>query len=120
MQRDKGEKLSFPRAIEKNSSAPHLLCSRAAKTRVFGLCRQTLVKEIVAVNHAWKEAKKLFNEPDSPLANSLRDLKTRLQVRLLRTYAPERVFLVKDTDTESEEELYGKGKRGGNLIHQIS
>lgn len=66
---------------------------------------EQLVKEIVAVNHAWKEADKLF-EPASPLAISLRDLKTRLQIRLLRTYAPEHVLLIEDLK-ESDEPLYG-------------
>lgn len=48
---------------------------------------EQLVKEIIAVNHAWKEAKDLFEETAFPLANALRDLKTRLQIRLLRNYA---------------------------------
>lgn len=68
---------------------------------------EQLVREIVAVNHAWKEAEELFEDPNSPLAKSLRDLKTRLQVRLLRNYAPERVYLVKDTEAENKEPLYG-------------
>lgn len=68
---------------------------------------EQLVKEIIAVNHAWKEAKDLFAETASPLANSLRDLKTRLQILLLRNYAPELVFLREDIKTESDEPLYG-------------
>jgi hypothetical protein len=67
---------------------------------------ETLVKEIATINHAWKTAIALF-ESGSPLANSLRDLKTRKQVRLLRTYAPDLVYLKKDTQTEAEEDLYG-------------
>jgi hypothetical protein len=55
---------------------------------LFILSIEQLVKEIIAVNHAWKEAKELFKDPNSPLANSLRDLKTRLQVRLLRNHRP--------------------------------
>ena len=70
---------------------------------------EQLVTEIIAVNHAWKEAKSLFNFPDTPLANSLRDLKARLQVRLLRKYAPENVYLMIDTNvnTDYDELLYG-------------
>ncbi|MDJ0631707.1 MAG: hypothetical protein QNJ34_00810 [Xenococcaceae cyanobacterium MO_188.B29] len=68
---------------------------------------EQLVTEIIAVNHAWKEAKDLFEETASPLVNSLRDLKTRLQIQLLRNYAPEWVFLIEDTQAESDETLYG-------------
>jgi hypothetical protein len=62
---------------------------------------EQLVKEIVAVNHAWKVACQLFGE-NSPLSTSSRDLKTCLQVRLLRTYAPTKVYLVEDKQTEGE------------------
>lgn len=70
---------------------------------------EQLVTEIIAVNHAWKEAKSLFDYSDNPLANSLRDLKARLQVRLLRNYAPENVYLMIDTNvnTDYDELLYG-------------
>ncbi len=60
-----------------------------------------LVKEIVAVNHAWKVACELFGE-NSPLSTSSRDLKTCLQVRLLRSYAPAQVYLVEDKQAEGE------------------
>ncbi len=63
---------------------------------------EELITEIAAINQAWKVSKEL-----SPnLGNSLKDLKNRLQVRLLRNYAPERLFLELDTATESEEPLY--------------
>ncbi|MFB2935020.1 hypothetical protein ACE1B6_07050 [Aerosakkonemataceae cyanobacterium BLCC-F154] len=63
---------------------------------------EELITEIAAINQAWKVSKEL-----SPnLGNSLKDLKNRLQVRLLRKYAPERVYLELDTATESEEPLY--------------
>ncbi len=62
---------------------------------------EKLVNEIVAVNHAWKVASELFGE-DSPLSISSRDLKTCLQVRLLRSYAPEQVYLIEDKKTEGE------------------
>ncbi|ACK72259.1 conserved hypothetical protein [Gloeothece citriformis PCC 7424] len=65
-----------------------------------------LIQEITAVNRAWKEAQKLF-EFSSPLTISLRDLKTDLQIRLLRSYAPQKVYLVEDTTAESDEPLYG-------------
>ncbi|MEH2378028.1 MAG: hypothetical protein V7K27_03845 [Nostoc sp.] len=62
---------------------------------------EKLVNEIVAVNHAWKVARELFGQ-DSPLSTSSRDLKTCLQVRLLRSYAPEKVYLIEDKKAEGE------------------
>ena len=62
---------------------------------------EKLVNEIVAVNHAWKVACELFGQ-DSPLSISSRDLKTCLQVRLLRSYAPEQVYLIEDKQSEGE------------------
>jgi hypothetical protein len=62
---------------------------------------EKLVKEIVAINHAWKVARELFGE-DSHLSISSRDLKTCLQVRLLRSYAPKQVYLIEDTESEGE------------------
>ncbi|MDJ0735828.1 MAG: hypothetical protein QNJ47_17490 [Nostocaceae cyanobacterium] len=68
---------------------------------------EQLLREIVAVNHAWKAAKYLFGD-DSPLSTSTRDLKTCLQVRLLRVYAPDKVYLVQDTDESNKvgEKIY--------------
>lgn len=70
---------------------------------------EQLVLEIIAVNHAWKEGQDLFDRADNHLANSLRDLKARLQVRLLRSYAPELVYLMTDSDPnrDYDEPLYG-------------
>jgi hypothetical protein len=64
---------------------------------------EQLVTEIVAINHAWKEACELFDDREnSPLAQSLRDLKTCKQIRLLRSYAPlGKVYLALD-DSLSE------------------
>jgi hypothetical protein len=64
---------------------------------------EQLVAEIVAINHAWKEACELFDDREnSPLAQSLRDLKTCKQIRLLRNYAPlGKVYLALD-DSLSE------------------
>jgi hypothetical protein len=69
---------------------------------------EQLVAEIVALNHAWKEACELFDDREkSPLAQSLRDLKTCKQIRLLRNYAPlGKVYLALD-DRLSDEPLYG-------------
>ncbi len=64
---------------------------------------EQLVSEIVTVNHAWKQASELF-EKDSPLATSLRELKARLQVRLLRNHFPD-VFLTPDLEAK-DEDLY--------------
>ncbi|MEH2061910.1 MAG: hypothetical protein V7K50_06470 [Nostoc sp.] len=62
---------------------------------------EKLVNEIVAVNHAWKVARELFGQ-DSPLSTSSQDLKTCLQVRLLRSYAPKQVYLIEDKKSEGE------------------
>lgn len=67
---------------------------------------EQLVKEIVAVNHAWKLACDLFDKKQtSPLAISLRDLKTCKQIRLLQTYGITQVYLAIDPE-ESSEPLY--------------
>jgi hypothetical protein len=66
---------------------------------------EQLVAEIVAINHAWKEACELFDDrQNAPLAQSLRDLKTCKQIRLLRNYAPlgKRMF----GNTEKRDYLY--------------
>lgn len=70
-------------------------------TVLFDVSVEQLVREIVAVNHAWKVACELFGE-SSPLSTSSRDLKTCLQVRLLRTHAPKQVYLVEDKEAEGE------------------
>ena len=66
---------------------------------------EQLINEIHAVNHAWKVA--LDFGDISELAKSLQEMKTRLQMRLLHRYAPDRVYLTLDRETESEEPLYG-------------
>jgi hypothetical protein len=67
---------------------------------------ETLVKEIVALNHAWEAAGEIFGE-ESELAKSARDLKGCLQTRLLRTY-PNQVYLKIDQKSSQEagEEIY--------------
>lgn len=78
---------------------------------------EQLVAEIVAINHAWKEARLMVGN-SAGLTVSLRNLKTRSQVRLLRYYAPEKVYLKideqalepsleVDNDAETGEPLYG-------------
>ena len=66
---------------------------------------EQLVQEIVAVNHAWKLACDLF-EQTSPLATSLRDLKTCKQIRLLQTYGMTQVYLAIDPESSIIEPLY--------------
>lgn len=66
---------------------------------------EQLINEIHAVNHAWKVALDFGDIPE--LAKSLQEMKARLQVRLLHLYAPDRVYLALDQETESEEPLYG-------------
>jgi hypothetical protein len=78
---------------------------------------EQLLSEIVAINHAWKEARFMFGN-SAGLTVSLRNLKTRSQVRLLHNYAPEKVYLKideqalepsleVDNDAETGEPLYG-------------
>jgi hypothetical protein len=78
---------------------------------------EQLLAEIVAINHAWKEARLMFGN-SAGLTVSLRNLKTRSQVRLLHNYAPEKVYLKidqealepsleADNDAETGEPLYG-------------
>lgn len=68
---------------------------------------EQLVTEIIAVNHAYKEAEELFGSSNTPLVRSLKRLKDRLQVQLLRNYAPDHVYLIEDRQSESDELLYG-------------
>lgn len=71
---------------------------------------EQLVAEIVALNHAWKEACELFDDREhSPLAQSLRDLKTCKQIRLLRSYAPlGKVYLALDDSLALLSERLGQ------------
>lgn len=64
-----------------------------------------LVIQIKAINKAWKLAKKSLGD-EHPLATNLRDLKARLQIRLLRTYAPNLVYLIIDNETPTEEPVF--------------
>ena len=64
-----------------------------------------LVTQIKAINSGWKVASDLFGD-NSPLSTSSRDLKSCLQVRLLRSYAPHEVYLAIDHQAEGEP-LFG-------------
>ncbi len=64
-----------------------------------------LVTQIKAVNRAWKVTGNLYGD-NSPFSTSSRDLKSCLQVRLLRNYAPKQVYLIIDEKAEGEQ-LYG-------------
>ena len=67
---------------------------------------EQLVSEIIKINKAWKVACDM-GDSNSQMATSIKNIKTRWQVRLLRLYAPERVYLQLDSEAQSEEELYG-------------
>ncbi|MFW6316290.1 MAG: hypothetical protein ACOC1Z_04205 [Cyanobacteriota bacterium] len=66
---------------------------------------ETLVTEINTINRVWKQSSEVLLDSNSGLSTSLRDLKSTLQVRLLRNY-PQQVYLIPDDETESEEPLY--------------
>ncbi|WP_228015313.1 hypothetical protein [Synechocystis salina] len=66
---------------------------------------KSLILQIKAINKAWK----LTNESmgnDHPLSMNLRDLKARLQIRLLRDYAPDTVYLTIDEENSTDEPLF--------------
>ncbi|MCC5899853.1 MAG: hypothetical protein JJU32_18290 [Phormidium sp. BM_Day4_Bin.17] len=67
------------------------------------------IKRIQSVNQAWKLAAELVacNSVHPALANSLKNLKNRQQIRLLREHAPHNIFLKIDDENESDEPLYG-------------
>lgn len=68
---------------------------------------EELVKEIKAVNRAWKEASEM-GDCLNHISRSLNHLKDRLQVRLLKQYAPDQVYLQLDTENQGAqgEDLY--------------
>lgn len=67
------------------------------------------IQKVQSVNQAWKVAVDLvaYNLVHFALANSLKNLKNRQQIRLLREHAPHNIFLEVDNGTESDEPLYG-------------
>ena len=75
-------------------------------TQILNPSLHQIVTEINAVNRAWKASKELLGDTVG-ITVSLRDIKSHLQVRLLRAYASEHAYLVLDTETPSEEPLYG-------------
>mgnify|MGYP005843847655 CR=1 FL=1 len=67
---------------------------------------EELIEQIFALNQAWKQASNVLFTTNAGLAISLKELKTTLQIRLLRSY-PTQAYLQIDAETESEEPLYG-------------
>lgn len=65
---------------------------------------QQIVKEIDAINYAWHSMRDLLTDT-SPITTSLRDIKGRLQLRLLREFT-DRVYLVPDYSDPLSEPLY--------------
>ncbi|WPF89505.1 hypothetical protein WEU38_04330 [Cyanobacterium aponinum AL20118] len=65
-----------------------------------------LIKQIHCINHAWKLSQEMEDNSHF-LAIRLRDLKSRLQIKLLKNFAPNYVYLKEDKDIESEESIYG-------------
>jgi hypothetical protein len=63
-----------------------------------------LITEIDAINQAWHAMQELLTK-ESPITTSLRDIKGRLQLRLLREFS-DRVYLAPDPTHPSEEPLY--------------
>jgi hypothetical protein len=63
-----------------------------------------LITEIDAINQAWHAMQKLLTK-ESQITTSLRDIKGRLQLRLLREFS-DRVYLAPDPTHPSEEPLY--------------
>jgi len=72
------------------------------------LTSDELVREIIAINQAWKLTRESETYgPSSPMAREFRNLKSRLQVRLLRQY-PQLVYLeIDDMQEEEGEPLFG-------------
>ena len=65
-----------------------------------------LITQIHDINHGWKLAIEMEDNSHF-LAIRLRELKSRLQIKLLRKYAPNYVYLKEDKNRESEESVYG-------------
>lgn len=74
----------------------------------------SLVDEIIVINKAWKASRELLGGSVS-MTESFRHLKSRLQARLLRQYAPQQVYLELDNTADSEEPLYGL-----KLVNKVS
>lgn len=62
-----------------------------------------LIERVHLANRSWKLAQERLGG-DAPLSQALRDLKSSLQVQLLRAF-PEQVWLSEDHDTPSDEPL---------------
>lgn len=64
---------------------------------------QDLVRQIVAVNHAWKASRSLYGSHAS-VVKATKLSKSRLQVRLLKLYAPDEAYLILDQDAPTDEQ----------------
>ena len=73
-------------------------------TQLLNPSLEKLVKQNKAINSAWIDAGDIYGN-DSPLSTSSRDLKSCLQVRLLRLYAPTDVYLAIDNKAEGEPQF---------------
>jgi len=62
-----------------------------------------LIERIHLINRSWKLAQERCSN-DVPFSQALRDLKSGVQVQLLRAF-PEHVWLSEDRDTPSDEPL---------------
>jgi hypothetical protein len=86
-----------------------------------------LLTEIAAINPTWHSMQDLFTN-ESPITTSLRDLKGRLQLRLLREFS-DRVYLTIDPEARGEPQysvqlklpvminVDGKQERLTNAMH---
>lgn len=62
-----------------------------------------IVDRIVAINHAWKEARDEFG-PSNPITSALRYQKSSWQATLIRHY-PDHISIAVDVDNSSPDEL---------------
>ncbi|MDY6940124.1 MAG: hypothetical protein SWY16_21020 [Cyanobacteriota bacterium] len=66
---------------------------------------EQLVRDIITIDKAWKVACEMGTS-NSQIATSMKNIRTRWQVRLLRLYAPDLVYLQLEADARSDEDLY--------------
>lgn len=63
-----------------------------------------VLNQIISFNHAWKRAQESFTDK-SPVTIALRNRKSSLQARLLRSY-PDECYLKLDDENVEGEELF--------------
>lgn len=86
--------------------------------KVFEPPIKQIVEEIFAINHAWKVARELFN-PGANIALSFRELKTQMQVRLLRKFAPNLVYLKIDDSVEADDPELQEVEHSQELLYGL-